>query len=128
MSDVGHVQFYNMTSQTMTITLNSGNDKINLEPKDQKAPAYTPANSGETIARSTNPEPYQQAIFGIKNKISWLLSGQGATKDITIAVELDQSRVNRDIQVYMFYASAVVVLDNDSATFYASPDKGPVNA
>ena len=125
-SQVGNVQFFNMTSLTMDLTVNGASLNA-LEPKSTKASDYTPQNSGTEVTRTNAPNPFNTPEIGLSNKISWDYGLGGDKQEIAIDIDNSDYLINEDIQIYVYFKSAVVVMGS-KAGFYASPDGKQVTA
>jgi hypothetical protein len=116
MSDYGTVYFYNCTDQTLHIELNNDSNIIDVPAMGDK-PDYTMSRAG--VPRSGDPQPYQRAIFGLKNEIDfWLADDRQKTHkfsiDISNLVNKPGFQTDDDLIFYVYFQSMVLRVQGDA--------------
>ena len=117
-SDIGRVYFYNMTNQTLTLELNE--DTGNQLHINAIGPKPDFSISCKSVSRDSNPNPFQEAVFGLNNKITfWLANDVGHARYLEIAIDIDKLgyHLDKDFQAYVFYKKLVLRVDADAVIY-----------
>jgi hypothetical protein len=118
MSDIGSVYFYNMTNQTLTLELNE--DTENQLQINAIGPKPDFPISCKSVPRDSNPNPFQEAVFGLNNKITfWLANDVGHARSLEIKIDIDKLgyHLDKDFQAYVFYKKVILRVDADAEIY-----------
>lgn len=123
MPDQGKVYIFNMCDQSARVALNNADDPQGAIDAIAQTSPYTP--SYHTAPRTENPTPFQQWALGSghsasKNELQWYLgSDRTHTRYVTLSLTQQQSHLEKDCQIYLFYDAAVLRWAGESETVLA---------
>jgi hypothetical protein len=112
---VGQAIFYNMTSMSITLTVNN-NPQDSISPLPGSSP-YTPNHSQQTYTRYDTAQP-QADQFGTTNRVSYTLDGgAGGSITVTLNVNFHAYSENQDILLYLFKDAIVATVLSDNNAY-----------